>query len=256
MERPRIIVPEIYQDVTNYTKAMFAAGMEPVVVSVQSAQIMRTVQQEYMDYRDVRVSSFDGLLIPGGGDINPDEYGQINHGSHPVEKWVDELQFRMLEDILKAHKPVLGICRGLQMINVRFGGTLIQNLKDAPLHIPPRGERDRVHGCHAVKNSWLERLYGASFSHNSCHHQAVRRLGEGLVVDGRCPADGVVESLHHTSLPVYAVQWHPERMCLAHARPDTVDGLAVFRFFCEVCGGRPDHEDPYRGQIVSDGLGL
>ena len=67
---------------------------------------------EYMDYRDVRVTAFDGLLLPGGGDINPDEYGERNQGSVPVEKWVDELQFGMLEDFLGYGKPVFGICWG------------------------------------------------------------------------------------------------------------------------------------------------
>ena len=256
MNRPRVIIPEIYQDVSNYTKAMTAAGIEPLVVSVQAAQIMHTVQQEYMDYQDVYVPSFDGLLIPGGGDINPDEYGEINHGSSPVEKWVDELQFRMLEDFIRNKKPVFGICRGLQIINVRFGGSLIQNLDDAPVHNQDPGEPDRVHACITREGSWLRDLYGESFVHNSSHHQAVHRLGDDLVVDSWCSTDDVVESIHHTALPIYAVQWHPERMCLSHERSDTVNGLEIFRFFCRVCGGEPVLDDPYTGQIVSGGLGL
>jgi putative glutamine amidotransferase len=256
MGRPRIVIPEILQDVRNYTNAMYAAGLEPVVVSVQSAQIIHRVQREYMDYRDVRVTAFDGLLLPGGGDINPDEYGERNQGSVPVEKWVDELQFGMLEDFLGYGKPVFGICRGMQMINVRFGGTLIQNLEDADMHIPKPGEKDRIHASRTRNGSWIRELYGASFVHNSCHHQAVHRLGEGLCVDSRCEGDGVVESLHHRFLPVYAVQWHPERMCLEHERSDTVNGIDIFRFFCRICGGEPVMEEPYAGQIMYEGAGI
>ena len=262
MRRPRVIIPEILQDVSNYTKAMYAAGIDPIVVSVSSVSEIRSVQQEFMDYREVRTDTLDGLLLPGGGDINPVSYCEENHGSFPVEMWVDELQFRMLRDFLQLEKPVFGICRGLQLINVWFGGSLIQNLEDAPLHVQYPGLKDTVHGCCCRKDSWLEELYGASFAHNSNHHQAIHTLGEGLVADSWCTDDHVIESVHHDTLPVYAVQWHPERMCLAHARSDTVNGLEIFRFFCRLCGGTPDLNDPYRNDpfrldgIVSDGLGL
>lgn len=296
--RPRIIIPEIHQDISNYTKAMYAAGMDPIVVSVQSIQMKNTIQtaksiqmerttqqersihtekpihkensiktekyiqQEFMDYQDVNPASCDGLLLPGGGDINPNAYGEENRGSNPVDEWVDKLQFKMLELFLQCGKPVFGICRGLQLINVWFGGTLIQDLEDAPVHKwKPQGG-DQVHSCRTEKGCWLAGLYGETFFHNSSHHQAVGRLGDGLVVDSRCPLDDVVEAFHHTSLPVYAVQWHPERMCLAHERTDTVNGLEILRFFCGICGGGHDSDDPCRdhpfrlGGVVSDGLGL
>ena len=262
MKRPRIVIPEILQDVSNYTKAMYAAGIDPIVVSVSSVKEVRSIHQEFMDYQEVSAARLDGLLLPGGGDINPVTYCEENHGSFPVEMWVDELQFRMLRDFLQLKKPVFGICRGMQLINVWFGGTLIQNLEDAPVHTLYPDSKDAVHRCSCREESWLEKLYGLSFSHNSNHHQAVHRLGEGLVADSWCTKDHVIESLHHKALPVYAVQWHPERMCLAHARSDTVNGLEILRFFCRICGGAPYLNDPYRDDpfrrdgIVSDGLGL
>ena len=262
MKRPRVVIPEIYQNVDNYTKAMYAAGMDPVVVSVQSVQVVDSIQQEFMDYHEFSPASCDGLLLPGGGDINPESYGESNHGSMPVDEWVDDLQFRMLKDFVRCKKPILGICRGLQLINVWFGGSLIQDLEDASVHRSKPAAGDLVHDCRAEKGCWLAKLYGESFPHNSNHHQAVCRLGEGLTVDSRCPFDDVIEAFHHATLPIFAVQWHPERMCLAHERSDTVNGLEIFRFFCRVCGGSSGHSDPYRDDpfrrdgIVSDGLGL
>lgn len=262
MYRPRVVIPEIHQNVSNYTSAMYAAGIDPILVSVQSIHLAHSSQKEYMDWQDVRPEFFDGLLIPGGGDINPQEYGEENQGSIPVDPWIDRLQFELLDRFIRQQKPVLGICRGLQMINVSFGGSLIQDLEDALVHLCIPRCTDQIHACQAVKGSWIENLYGESFVHNSNHHQAIRTLGEDLVPDGVCPLDGVIESFHHAALPVFGVQWHPERMCLSHERADTVNGLAVFRFFCALCGGEPGLEDPYaddpfrRNGIVSEGMGL
>ncbi len=257
MTRPRIVIPEVFQDVSNYTNAMYAAGMEPIVVSLQSVQITHRAQREFMDIRDVRPEAFDGLLIPGGEDINPDFYGETDQGSHPADRQIDCLQLHLLEEFIRLEKPILGICRGMQLINVWFGGSLIQHLDDAAIHMWKQDNGDQVHACCCVPGSWLCGLYGDTFYHNSSHHQAVHRLADGLAADSRCPLDDVIESLHHTKLPIYAVQWHPERMCLSHERDDTVNGLEVFRFFCRLCGGCPPAEDSaLEGQNMSEGMGL
>ena len=121
MRRPRIAVPEIDQNVKNYTRALRAAGMEPVVISRQTEQMQQAYQQEYLDYSEFKAENYDGLLLPGGGDINPNRYGQENQGSIMIMDALDELQFAMLDDFVKLGKPVLGICRGHQVINVYFG---------------------------------------------------------------------------------------------------------------------------------------
>ena len=234
MRRPKVAIPEIGQDLTNYLAAAAAAGMEPVVVSVRSPEAEQTGFVEIQRFRE---ADCDGLLLPGGGDVNPARYGQINQGSFLISDALDELQLELLERFVRCEKPVFGICRGAQLINVFFGGTLIQHLPTAFRHARNAEEPDKVHGAEAEKGSWIAELYGTAFAHNSAHHQAVDRLGEGLAVSSRCAEDGVVEALRHRSLPVYGVQWHPERMCLAHRRDDTVDGLSVFRFFCDVCAG-------------------
>lgn len=257
MRRPRIAVPEIDQDVRNYTRAVMAAGMEPIVISVQSEQVHQNYQQEYLDYSEFKPEAYDGLLIPGGGDINPRRYGQENRGSIMIMDALDDLQFAMLDDFVKSGKPVLGICRGHQVINVYFGGTMIQHLPTAFRHFRELDEPDKAHGCIAEKGSWLEKLYSTEFVHNSAHHQAVDRLGDGLVVDSHCLEDGTIESLHHCALPIYGVQWHPERMCLALEREDTVNGLPVLQFFCRICGGTPEAFTALAdSEIMNDRMGL
>jgi putative glutamine amidotransferase len=254
---PRIAIPEINQNVRNYTKAVSAAGMEPIVISVQSEQIQQKYQQEYLDYREFCVEAYDGLLIPGGGDVNPARYGQENHGSIYIMDQLDSLQLSMIDDFVKSNKPVLGICRGHQVINVYFGGTLIQHLPTSERHSRGIDEPDKVHGCIAVPGSWLSSLYGTEFMHNSAHHQAVDRPGSGLVIDSHAAEDGIVEAMHHAELPVYSVQWHPERMCLEHARTDTVNGLSVLQFFSRLCGGDPEkYTADAASQIMTDRMGL
>ena len=118
-------------------------------------------------------------------------------------------------------KPILGICRGLQLLNVYFGGTLHQHILG---HAQVCG-RDHLHIVHAAPGL-LRALYGARFTVNSAHHQAVETLGGGLKVLA-CAPDGTVEAIAHKALPAFAVQWHPERLCGAFSRPETVDGAAL-----------------------------
>ena len=209
MKKSRIALPEIGQNVENYTQALKAADLEPVVISVQACQTEKGLQQEYLDYSQFQAENYDGLLLPGGVDIHPGRYGQENHGSVGIVEALDALQLDVLAAFVKERKPVLGICRGLQLINVFFGGTLIQDLPCSVIHSKKPGEKDKAHPCIAHDGSWIAGLYGQEFCHNSAHHQAVDRLGEGLIADSNCPLDGTIEALHHEKLPVYAVQWHP-----------------------------------------------
>lgn len=149
---------------------------------------------------------WDALVLPGGGDLEPWRYGQENTASRGLEPRRDEEELRLLADFTAAGKPVLGVCRGLQTINVFFGGTLAQ---DIPGH-SAAGGRDRLH---AVKTapSPLQALLGEELTVNSAHHQAADRLGAGLEAV-QWAEDGVIEALCHRRLPVWGVQWHPERL--------------------------------------------
>lgn len=184
---------------------------------------------------DCDPADFDGLLMPGGADIDPIRYHCRNMGSVQIDDTLDELQFAVLDSFIRAGKPVFGICRGHQIINSYFGGTLQQNIPAYARHARTPGiHEDKVHAARAVKGSFIEALYGENFSTNSSHHQAVENFGEGLIVQ-QWSDDGYVEAMRHTSLPVRSVQWHPERMCFERARTDTVDGSLVIADFLKTC---------------------
>ena len=177
---------------------------------------------------------YDGLLLPGGWDVNPSRYGKERIPQETIDDELDEVQFEVLARFLEAKKPVLGICRGHQLLNIAFGGTLVQHLPGAEKHMSlPTGE-DNVHMVHLEPDAFLFPYYGADCPVNSSHHQGIDIPGKGLIPVMRS-ADGVIEAQQHESLPVWSVQWHPERMCFLHQRSDTVDGSQVFRFFLDQC---------------------
>ena len=180
---------------------------------------------------------YDGLLLPGGCDANPARYGKTRIPEETTDDDLDALQFDALARFLEAGKPVLGICRGHQLLNIAFGGTLIQHLPGAEKHQSLPSGADNVHTVRIAENTFLHRLYGSACSVNSTHHQGIDVPGKGLVTAARSE-DGVAEAVEHESLPVWGVQFHPERMCFLHRRDDTVDGSGIFRFFLEQCRTR------------------
>ena len=207
----KVIIAGIPERVKNYIAALEGVGLEPVVALDPSL-----------------AASAGGLLLPGGGDIDPALYGAENQGSTDIDRSLDEAQLAMTDAFLRAGRPVLGICKGEQVLNVYFGGGIIQDLATASAH-RYQGQ-DAVHDCVSLPGTDMERLYGRRYGVNSSHHQGLGRLGKGLRVTSFA-GDGTVESVAHRELPVFGVQWHPERMCFEKARPDTVDGAAVVRYF-------------------------
>ena len=222
----RIVIPGREEDVVNYVAMLRSLDADvTVTLTVPSA------------------ADYDGCVIPGGGDIDPARYGQKIAGARGMDPQMDELQFSTLDVFAKAKKPVLGICNGMQMINIYFGGDLIQDLQSAPRHQYDQGNKlDSYHFVSAVPGSWIEGLYGKEFMVNSAHHQGADRIGENLEVV-LVSDDGVTEGLVHRQLPVYGLQWHPERLderrlAAIKAGPDgtkPVNGRAVYAYFLEVC---------------------
>nr|AHF24844.1 glutamine amidotransferase class-I domain protein [uncultured bacterium Contig2] len=184
--------------------------------------------------RSFSPDEYDGLLLPGGWDVNPSRYGRERIPQETVDDELDAIQFEALARFLEAGKPVLGICRGHQLLNIAFGGTLIQHLPCAQNHMSLPTTEDNIHPVHILQDSFAYRIYGAECMVNSSHHQGIGAPGKGLRIVMRSE-DGVIEGIEHESLPVWGVQWHPERMCFRHQRNDTADGSMIFRFFLEQC---------------------
>ncbi len=195
------------QKIDNYVNAVVASGAKPV-----------NLVDEY------DVNEFDGLIIPGGVDINPKRYNQDNHRCEQINDELDEWQLRVLDDFIKAGKPVLGICRGHQLINVYFGGTMIQDIRSDIAHRSYQG--DAIHTINAKEGSFLYELYGGNFVANSSHHQSSDILGEGMEAVAFAE-DGIIEAARHISLPIITVQFHPERM----GGDKTVKGKEIFDHF-------------------------
>ena len=147
-------------------------------------------------------SQYDGIIIPGGGDLDPSRYGQANTGSSNIDNALDDRQIDAVKRSAEAGKPILGICKGIQLVNVAFGGTLNQNIG---------GHMGVWHSAHVVAGGWLSGVYSGSVSVLSYHHQSIRDLAPGFQVDMRA-GDGTVEAISNSAKRVYGVQFHPEQM--------------------------------------------
>ena len=214
----------LYRCQSNYCRAIVQAGGIPVISALADAQ----------DYANMA----DGILFTGSNcDIEPRLYGQENLGSVACMPELDDMELRLFEAFSRRGKPILGICRGIQLINVALGGTLVQ---DIPREIPDLTVHDRIYrkeaACHPVvakEGHLLYSLFGAEFLTNSFHHQAVKDLGQGLVVSA-VSTDGVIEAIEHKTLPIFGIQWHPERM-ICEEDSGLPNMLPLFRHFVDLC---------------------
>ena len=151
---------------------------------------------------------YDALLLPGGGDIDPARFflAPLENRSETFDIPRDEFEFTLFDRFFTLKKPILGICRGMQLINVALGGTLWQDLP-SQCGLTHTAAKDAEPMAHTVVFD-----NGAVRTVNSFHHQAVRKVARGLSVTARS-GDGMAEALKHDVLPVRAVQWHPEKGC-------------------------------------------
>ena len=207
----------------NYAKAIEAQGAIPVSTCADPGELL----EELADRAD-------GLCLTGGCDIAAELFGQArSQYSGKPDPWRDAQELYLCRLFLERKKPVLGICRGLQMINTALGGDLVQDLKDE------KGLDHPYHSIHSVRStegSWFRETFGESFLVNSYHHQAIGRLGDGLRVTVTAEEGRIIEAVEHETLPVFAVQWHPERQTGEHPYdPEAADMTPVFRRFVDAC---------------------
>lgn len=165
---------------------------------------------------DALVERLDALVLTGGADVDPARYGrQREAGCGAVEPERDAWELALLDAAIRHGLPVLGICRGLQLLNVACGGTLVQDVEEGPAggrHMRADvAPHEPVHTVKLVPGTRAAWLYGEEVKVNSLHHQAIDELGAGLLASGHSP-DGTVEAVEMPGAAVLGVQWHPEWM--------------------------------------------
>ncbi len=176
-----------------YFSSLINAGASPFALpSTQNREVLTFMLEQS-----------DGLLISGGIDIEPGAYGAEPDGNGVYDVEYDRHCFLVLEIALKLRMPILGICRGEQLINVACGGTLVQDIP---------GHRDTTHALQEVRGRVARAMGTDGVVVNSFHHQVVDQVAPGFEVVARSP-EGYVEAIEHRELPyLLGVQWHPERL--------------------------------------------
>ena len=227
---PVIAIPQMGNDLfRKYMKSKYVRSLRRA-----GAQV-RWIELTDLDKAIAEVRACDGLLLPGGADVNPRLYGHA-----PSEKCGkpntlrDTGEMELLTAFLPTGKPILGICRGVQLMNVFFGGTLHQDIKDTQKcnHSDFRGKNRGNHAVTLTPGTKLAEIFGAeTLIVNSLHHQAADIPGKDLSVSA-ISEDGFIEGLEHQTHPFcLGVQWHPEHM--SHASEAQ---RKLFRAFVDACG--------------------
>lgn len=215
---------------TSYPKAIIEAGGTPVFFNF-------TRNQEMIDAYAAMV---DGVLFSGGDDVDPATYGEEQiWGCGDVVPLRDDFEIQLLRTLVEKYpeKPILGICRGAQVLNVGMGGTLYQDLrsqKDGCIrHQQQQSSHYASHKVTVEDGSLLHRIYGStSVKVNSFHHQAVKDLAPGMQLTALA-SDGVVEGFEKPDHPYFvAVQWHPERLVEGPHHPEH---KPLFKSFVDAC---------------------
>jgi putative glutamine amidotransferase len=240
---PRIAIPVPHSGdreyaeraLPQYEEAVRGAGGEPVRIELDQTpvQVMKQIER------------CDAVLLPGSrADLDPRKYGADRHEkTAPADVKRDMVDELLLQDAYNKRKPVLGICYGLQSLNVYRAGSLVQHIESAINHSPGRTVA-KAHTVRIEPESKLAEIVGASqaVAVNSSHHQSADVAGDGLRVVARSPDDGIIEALEGTAPGhfVLAVQWHPERS--VNDGPEVAESAhAIFRAF--VAAARAKHAE-------------
>lgn len=172
--------------------------------------LIPTIESDPGNYYENVVNHIDGLLIPGSRDMDPKFYKQVTSSKiNPMNIKRTNAEFELMEESLKRDLPILGICGGMQFINVFYGGSLHQDISEC---LPGAGNHEKgvIHDIKLVENTRLAELYGKDqIEVNSYHHQAIKDVGKDLLVNA-VASDGIIEGIENPADKVMAVQWHPE----------------------------------------------
>lgn len=207
-----------------YISALLDSGAIPFIIpSIEDKEAI-----------DLLLSSVDGILIPGGADVDPSLYGEENEGlSQKTDKDQDLFQKDIILRALDMHKCIMGICRGHQIVNVALGGKLFQDIQS---QVPNATSHKDIHKAYTTshtirieENSMLRHAVGSTMMKvNTLHHQAVRIPGYGLAASAWAD-DGLIEATEDRKRRIITVQWHPE--ALQDLEEERERNLGIFRFF-------------------------
>jgi putative glutamine amidotransferase len=191
-----------------YEEALRAAGIEAVLLSPGGP---------------ASITGMAGLLLMGGSDVNPARYGEERHAeTQEPDDARDELECALIGEAIARDLPLLAICRGIQILNVQHGGTLVQHLDSTKRHRQRRENRGLpAHRIEIIPGTRLAGIAGdaRAWDVNSRHHQAIARVGDGLRVSARDAEDGTIEAVERPDKRfVVGVEWHPENMSAADER--------------------------------------
>lgn len=211
-----------------YLRALKAAGGIPVVMPLEASE---------EDLKQL-ANDLDGFLFTGGPDVHPFLFGEETHdhcGNVSAER--DRMELALLPLVLELRKPVLGICRGIQVLNIALGGNIWQDItsqtkRQFPIaHSQPFRYQMPCHTVSLAEDSLIARISGcSSLKVNSMHHQAVKDPGQGLTATGHSP-DQLVEALEMPGYPFFiGVQWHPEYLWEKNE-----EALRLFQTFVKAC---------------------
>ena len=241
---PTKSVQYLEQSVANWVMSGEVLAFMVPALSLASPHLPAKISKK--DY----VDALDGLVLQGGADIAPETYGETPlNPEWSGDRVRDRYEIRLFEEFVRQGKPVLGICRGCQLVNVALGGTLYQDIATqvgkSVQHRCDRRYEDNFHAMRVLEGSWLSRLYpGVGVSRiNTIHHQAVKSLGRGLVIEAVSDPDGIVEAIRWEGPSFVAgVQWHPEFMDPADA--ELLDGRPLLQSFLAACRSRKANGQP------------
>jgi putative glutamine amidotransferase len=183
-----------------YEEALRAVGIEPILISPDSPGW---------------AGEASGLVLMGGSDVNPLRYAESPHPeTQAPDDARDDLERLLIEEAISHDMPLLAICRGIQILNVQHGGTLVQHLDSTPRHRQRTADKSQpAHQIEISPGTLLAEIAGSclTWNVNSRHHQAIARLGDGLRVSARDIRDGTIEAVERPDKRfVIGVQWHPE----------------------------------------------
>ena len=207
---PRVVVNHAY------VRAIDANGGIPILLSPMAVESL-----------PAQLSLIDALLLPGGFDVNPSLYLEEKLPEcDQLREDIDNEWYSILSEAVKRRLPILGICRGMQYLNIYFGGSLYQDMqyqvkdteKQVLSHSQTGARQEATHSVTVAEGSLLAKWLGKAGEHsvNSLHHQAVKHLGNHLEVAATA-SDGTVEAIENKERLILGVQWHPEELCEKHA---------------------------------------